>query len=107
YHEKNFKLIFEILSNNGYPTNFIFSIITNRIKSLIHNSMTPPSSLTSHPSSSSSHSFFVFPYIKGVIEHFKEIAAKLDKSLAYVVLNKLNRFIKMHKNPLPIDKHSN
>lgn len=93
FHEKNFKLIFDILLNNGYPPNFIFTAVTNRIKSLIHNNFAFPSTPISFPSPSPAPSFFVIPYIRGVSEQFKDIAAKLNKSLAFVVLNKLNRFM--------------
>ncbi|EFN64017.1 hypothetical protein EAG_06798, partial [Camponotus floridanus] len=40
-------------------------------------------------------------------KQFRNIAANLNKSLAFVVLNKLNRFIKTYKDPLPTENHSN
>ncbi|EFN60978.1 hypothetical protein EAG_13289, partial [Camponotus floridanus] len=103
FHEKNFKLVIDLLLDNGYPINFIFSTITNRIKSLIHNNLAPPLPLTSD----TSNSFFVIPYIKGVSEHFKDVATSLKKSLAYSVPNKLNRLIKAHKDQLPRENLSN
>ncbi|EFN71472.1 hypothetical protein EAG_11901, partial [Camponotus floridanus] len=103
FHEKNFKLIIELLLDNCYPINFIFSTIINRIKSLIHNNLAPPLP----PTSDTSKSFFVIPYIKGVSEHFKDVASNLNKSLAYAVPNKLNRFIKAHKDQLPRENLSN
>ncbi|EFN62211.1 hypothetical protein EAG_05099, partial [Camponotus floridanus] len=51
--------------------------------------------------------FFVIPYIKGVSEHCRDVACKLNKSLAHVVLYKLNCFIKTHKDPLSRNCHSN
>jgi len=79
--------------------------VTHRIKSLICSNIVPPPSPASPPSSS--RSFFVIPFIDGVSKHFKDIAAKLNKSLAFVVLNKLNRFIKAYKDPLPFVNHFN
>jgi len=49
----------------------------------------------------------VIPYTDSVSKQFKNIAANLNKSLAFVVLNKLNRFIKTYKDPLPTVNHSN
>ncbi|EFN67921.1 hypothetical protein EAG_14045, partial [Camponotus floridanus] len=40
-------------------------------------------------------------------KQFRNIAANLNKSLAFVVLNKLNRFIKTYKDPLPTENRSN
>ncbi|EFN62198.1 hypothetical protein EAG_06131, partial [Camponotus floridanus] len=103
----NISIISEILSSNGYPANFIFNTITSRVKRLIHNQSVPPSTSSPLPSPSSTQAFFVIPYIKGVSEHFRDIACKLNKSLAHVVLNKLNCFIKTHKDSLPLDCHTN
>ncbi|EFN61111.1 hypothetical protein EAG_13054, partial [Camponotus floridanus] len=103
YHMINFKLVIDLLLDNGYPINFIFSTITNRIKSLIHNNLAPPLP----PTSDTSKSFFVIPYIKGVSEHFKDVATNLKKSLAYSIPNKLNRLIKTHKDQLPRENLSN
>jgi len=105
YHEKNFKFIFDTLLMNGYPAEFIFTTVTRRIKSLICSNIVPPSSPASPPSSS--RSFFVISFIDVVSKHFKDIAAGPNKSLAFVVLNKLNRFIKAYKDPLPSVNHSN
>lgn len=89
YHEKNFKLIFSMLHDNGYPSDFIVATVTKRIKSLIHNSFSAPSP-TVLSSSSSTSSFFVIPHIEGVSKVFKNIVMNLNKSLAFVVPNKLN-----------------
>lgn len=107
FHERNFKFIFDILLSNGYPANFIFTTVTHRVKSLLHNNIMSPSTSASPPSPSPAPSFFVIPYIRGVSEQFKDIAANLNQSLAFVVLNKLNRFIKTHTDPLPMENHFN
>jgi len=36
FHEKNFKFVISTLLNNDYPLKFIFRVINDRIKSLIH-----------------------------------------------------------------------
>lgn len=105
YHEKNFKLIFSTLHDNGYPSEFIFATVTKRRKSLIHNSFSAPSPTAPSPSSSTS-SFFVIPHIEGVSNVFRNVVMSLNKSLAFVVSNKLNRFIKAGKDPLPFLNHS-
>jgi len=37
FHQKNLELIVKILLENDYPLNFIFKIILNRIRHLLHN----------------------------------------------------------------------
>lgn len=62
FHEKNFTLIIHILLKNGYPIELIFNTITNRIRSLIHNSNMVPVPSSSLPSSS----FLVIPFINNI-----------------------------------------
>jgi len=36
FHKKNLEFVIRILLNNDYPLNFIFKVMTNRIKSLVN-----------------------------------------------------------------------
>jgi len=103
--EKNLNFIIDTLVKNGYPTKFIFRTISHRIKSLIHDSISSSPRSSSPPSPL--RSFFVIPYINSISNKFKNVAVNINKSLAFVVSNKLNRFIKAHKDPLPKLNHSN
>lgn len=40
-------------------------------------------------------------YIKNVTKKFTSLARSFEKFVAYVIKNKLNKFIKNHKDPLP------
>lgn len=98
-----------ILLSNGYPLDFIFKIMCNRIKSLISLShlSSPPSPEVSFSSSlSPSPSFFVIPF-KGISNHLIPSVNNINKNLAFLVENKLNKFIKIHKDPLPRGCRSN
>src|SRR5580765_2025169 len=98
FHNKNLSLIINILLNNDYPLDFIFTTIRKRIKTLISNkdcSQSPPlisplttpltSPSTSHPSSY----FFTIPYIRDITEKLLPMVKKVNASIAYVSCNKL------------------
>jgi len=89
--QKNLRRIIELLLNNDYPLDFIFSNIRYRLKFLIHSNGSKNPSLTdSCPSSS----FFTMPYIKNITDKFSPWTRWANKSLAYVIPNKLNKIIK-------------
>lgn len=105
---KTLVLIINILLNNDYPLDFIFTTIRNRIKTLIHNSVSSQSTSLSSPSSSPpSPSFFTIPYVRGITERWLPIIKNLNTSAAYACFNKLIKTIKTHKNPLPSANHCN
>lgn len=106
YQKDNFSFIISILLINGYPTNFIFRTISRRLKFLLSNS----NANSTYPSqfSSSSIPFFTIPFSKNVFTEFITLIKNYTNiRLAFTVNNKLNSFIKLHKNPVSILHPSN
>jgi len=69
FHEKNFTETIAFLLDNGYPLEFIFSNMHNRIKKFTHsrdqyNSSPPHTSINSKK-------YFTVPYVKNTSESFK------------------------------------
>ncbi|KMQ89133.1 hypothetical protein RF55_11264 [Lasius niger] len=51
--------------------------------------------------------FFNVPYVPMVSERFNHIIGNLDMKISYTGTNKLNKFIKVHKDSLPKNAHNN
>jgi len=105
FHIKNISLATKILLDNNYPVDFVFNVFHERIKTLIHrnkSSITP-----NNNNNSDSGSFFTIPYIPNFSEKFNNVTRPLDVRISYQSLNKLNKIIKVHKDPLPGSSQSN
>jgi len=103
-HKNNFNIVINILLENGYPLNLIFSTIRRRLKSYsynIHSRDNQKEKVTSLP-------FFVIPYVSHIadkfIQYFKNISFS---TLAFSCYNNLKNFIKVHKDVLPTSSRSN
>jgi len=95
FHSKNLEESIRILVNNGYPLNFIFSTINNRLHYLEENGIkkrekTDPSKQT----------FFTIPYVNGISEGFRNVAKKHNFNLSFLTTNSLQKFIKTGKDQL-------
>jgi len=100
FHKKNFDHIIKILLDNGYPLDLIFTSIRRRLhthRSKVYNEMEKHST-----------SYFTILYVSCIankfIQYFKNITFC---KLAFSCYNKLNRFIKVHKDVLPITSLTN
>jgi len=99
FQEKNFTDSIKLLLDNGYPLDFIFSNIHNRLKKLfqqkVHNTMT-----TSHNSDEIHEKYFTVPYIKHISNSFKSVSKKFCCPMAFTIPNTLNIFIKTGKDKI-------
>jgi len=99
FHKKNIEFVIELLIENGYPLNFIFEKINNRLKTLIYNRKSIKNNDKKiNSSDDSNRKIIVFPYIKKISEM---IATTIDKSkyiTGYRILNNLGKYIKVHKD---------
>jgi len=100
FHKKNFDHIIKMLIDNGYPLDLIFTSIRKRLhthRSKVRNEV------EKHPTS-----YFTIPYVSCIankfIQYFKNITFC---KLAFSCYNKLNRFITVHKDVLPITSLTN
>ncbi|KYN29541.1 hypothetical protein ALC57_01006, partial [Trachymyrmex cornetzi] len=101
YQEQNIIELVDVLQNNGYPLNVIFSTINNRIEKLakrknlyINNKMLDDSN------SNNNNYYFLVPYIRNFSEKFFHIAHKMNKKVAFKAHNNLNSIIKLGKDQL-------
>jgi len=105
YQQKNFTFLINILLNNNYSLDMIFSSIRKRlsVKFKQFNNRGEPNCTNENK-----NNFFVIPYINHTVEkfiqYFKNI---LNFKLAFYGINRMNKFIKVLKDPLPTLSHSN
>lgn len=108
FHEKNVKFMINILLLNNYPVHLIFTITNYRIKFLFNNKSSidkNKTSIASTPIMPENKNFFIIPYIKKLSNALsRSLINKKDISLAYRSFNKLNKFIKVQKDPVDHEK---
>ena len=103
FHQKNLELCINILLDNGYPLEVIFNKINLRLKTLYNGKLSYTSD-TRHgipndvSTSDTRKKFFVIPYIKKVSEVAASVIDKSETIIGYRVINKLNKFVKVHKD---------
>jgi len=97
FYEKNLRNCIEILLDNGYPLDLIFDKINLRLKKLfVHRKNDAIDPMVAD--SNVEKKIIVLPYVQPLSE---SISANIDKSKANIgfrCLNKLSRFIKVHKD---------
>jgi len=102
FHQKNFLFLINNLLMNDYPLETIFCSIRKRLSVKFQQ--------LNHGTSQSDtkDNYFVIPYIDHIsskfIQYFKNIPTL---KLTFFGINKLNKFIKVHKDPLPFLSRSN
>ncbi|XP_018375985.1 PREDICTED: uncharacterized protein LOC108769469 [Trachymyrmex cornetzi] len=101
YHKKNLLFVIETLLNNDYPVDFIFNVMNDRLKSLLHGKTLMQNSDNDNGTDVINNMWFAFPYVTKVSDKFRDITKDYKVNLAYFSLNKLSCFIKTHKDPVP------
>jgi hypothetical protein len=92
YFQKNFEKMIQILLDNNYLLDFIFSSINNRLKKLFNK--------TKDDSNNNKNSFFTIPYMEEISNGFTQITKKHKFKIAFRCCNKLNKFIRTDKDSL-------
>jgi len=85
---------------NDYPLNFIFNIISSRIKSLINDKIVKHKN-NDVENCSDKKNWFTIPFIKTFSGQFKSITNGAVSRISFFSMSKLNSFIKIYKDPLP------
>jgi len=103
FHQKNFLCLINNLLTNNYPLEMIFSSIRERLsvkfRQLHHG--TPHSTDTKD-------NYFVIPYVNHSADKFIQLFKNIPNfKLAFFGINRLNKFIKVHKDRLPSLSRSN
>jgi len=97
FYEKNLKFCIKILLENGYPLDFIFDKVYHRLKKLFVKRMNVAID-SMDANNDVERKIMVLSYVQPLSEF---ISSNIDKSKAIVgfrCLNKLSRFIKVHKD---------
>jgi len=104
FHHNNFDHVIKILLDNGYPLHLIFSTIRRRLQTTSHAHKTVPKEKEERPS----HSYFTMPYVSFISKKFIQFFRNITFcKLAFTCYNKLNKFIKVHKDVHPVSLRSN
>jgi len=102
FHKKNFNFIIKILMDNGYSLDLIFSTNRKRLFFRFNHLKPQKHSQIINVHTSPREIYFTIPYISSIakfIQYFKNV---FFCKLAFTCYNKLNKFIKVHKDPLPV-----
>jgi len=99
-------LCIQLLIDNGYPLELIFNTINRRLKKLF---VTKKSVNDRTPATISNNEkkVIVFSYIKPITELMTSIINKPNHIIGYRCLNKLNKFVKIHKDKEPRSSNNN
>jgi len=98
FHQKNFNYIVQILLDNNYPVNLLFQTIRERLKYLIDQSNKTEKTIDNN--NDKPVRYFTVPFLPSVSEKFSHMVRGIDNvKISYFSLNKLNKFIKGHKEP--------
>jgi len=104
FHKNNFDHIIRILLDNVYPLNLIFTSIRRRLYTRSHTNR----SKDRKEMEKLSPLYFTIPYVSSIANKFIQFFKNITFcKLAFSCYNKLNRFIKIHKDVLPISSLSN
>jgi len=105
FHKNNFDLIIKILLDNGYPLDLIFNTIRRRLHAYIRsNKRTASKKNEENPRLP----YFTIPYVSCIFEKFTQFFKTITfGKLAFSCYNKLNKFIRVHKDALSLSSRSN
>jgi hypothetical protein len=106
FHEKNLRFVVGILLNNDYPLDLIFNTIHERLKCLFFK-QTKKQVSSDNLDDAVFKKWFTVPFFPSISVKFKNIFRQSDTHLSYYSINKLNKFIKVQKDPLPRFSTSN
>src|SRR5436190_6639905 len=108
YHQKNIEFVINTLLNNDYPLTYIFKVINDRLKKLMTKKQTlQPLTYNDAPTNRDDILYSNIPYFLNISDKFKHIMKNTNITMSYTGMNKLNPFIKVQKDKLTTDQHSN
>jgi len=114
FHQQNLDFVIRVLVENGYPLDVIFSTIRRRLHaryvSKSHNVLQHDQSNHNDQSVQGNQiqPFFVIPYVSAIANKVKKFFKNISFTrVAFACYNKLNKFIKVHKDTLPISARPN
>jgi len=108
FHKINLDLIIKILLDNGYPLDLIFNTIRRRIYAFAHSNQKTVSKNKGRNEENPRLPYFTIPYVSSIFKKFTQFFKSITFSkLAFCCYNKLNKFIRAHKDVLSLSVRSN
>ena len=110
FHHTDIDSLINTLLRKGYPLQFLFKTIKNRIKTLSRKNKIDTineHNLNSNLNTSEKKKYYTIPYLKKTSEKFNIALKKFQFDLVYKLMNNLNRFIKTRKDKIKKDELSN
>jgi len=108
FHKDNFNFIINTLMDNGYPLNLIFSVIKRKLYCRFQTHDLQKRMDLENSQVTNSQPYFTIPYVSCVASKFIQFFKNISFcKLSFSCLNKLNKFIKVHKDPLSTSSRSN
>jgi len=105
FHKNNFDHVIKILLDNGYPLDLIFNTIRRRLHAFIHSNKR---TATKEKDENTRSPYFTIPYVSCISKKFFQFFKNITFSkLAFCCYNKLNKFIRVHKDVLSVFSRSN
>ncbi|KYN29802.1 hypothetical protein ALC57_00753 [Trachymyrmex cornetzi] len=101
FHQRNIISVIDILLNNDYPLDFIFKTINLRLKSLFYSQTMKQNNANSNDTRDEMKPWITLPYIPQISDKFMNIFNDVNIRLSFYSLNKLNKYIKVHKDVIP------
>jgi hypothetical protein len=99
YQQKNLEFCIEVLQNNGYSLELIFKKIQLRLKKLFNMKINKNNEvLRDENTEITEKKLMVMPYIRNITETIASTINKNEFMIGFRCLNKLDRFIKTHKD---------
>lgn len=100
FYMKNLTIIINILLNNDYLLKLIFDTINKRLQRIRVGSATCVNRSNKNEDLSVVQSWFTVPFIPSLTEKFNQFNRN-DIKVSFYSLNKLQKYIKVHKDPRP------
>jgi len=98
FHSENLDFVVKVLLDNGYPLHLIFSTIRRRLYYRLNHRFGGRKKEELNTTSS----FFTIPFVSSIAGKFSKFFKNISfVNLAFTCCNKLNNFIKVHKDKLP------
>ncbi|KYN19120.1 hypothetical protein ALC57_08544 [Trachymyrmex cornetzi] len=107
FHKKNLDFIVKLLMDNDYPLDFVLKTMNMRIKKIINNFNVTNNKKSNIDVIKGKIKWFSIPYIEGISNKFKNFINGMVHKVSFFSVNKLNKFIRVHKDSLPIESIRN
>jgi len=108
FHKEKFNFIINTLIDNGYPLNLIFSVIKRKLYCRFQTCELQKRNVLENSQVTNLQPYFTIPYVSCIANKFIQFLKNISFcKLSFSCLNKLNKFIKVHKDMLSTTTRSN